>query len=112
MSKIEDVKVNWEKEYNKLVEHCKMLEQELMQEQEKNAKCKSNDTNYEVIRRLDIIGNMLGRYLRDTQLKDRKSSVEKLQKELEFETFDLHSREMKWSNEYEENLSNATEMRG
>ena len=104
MNKIEEIKVNWEKEYSKLAEQFEMLQKELMQEQEKNKNRKCNDTNYEVIKRLDIIGDIIGRYIRDTQIKEKKERVEKLQKELELEQFDLNSREMRYSNDYEDRI--------
>lgn len=112
MNKIEEIKVNWEKEYLKLAEQIEMLENELMQEREKNKNRKCNDTNYEVIKRLDTIGNIIGRYIRDIQIKEKKERVEKLQKELELEQFDLNSREMRYSNDYEDDLKCQVEMRG
>ena len=110
-NKAEEVKIDWEKEYTKLANQFEMLQQELMQEQEKNKNHVCNDTNYDIIRRLDIIGNMLGGYIREAQLKEKKSRVKDLQKELEYTTFDLNSREMRYSNDYEDALKNSVGVR-
>lgn len=90
-------KIDWEEKYN-------ILAEEFMKLQEENARLFQNDINADIVKRLDIIGNILGNYIKKQELEESKKRVNKVKDEYEMLTFDLHSQEMKYSNRYEEEL--------
>lgn len=97
-------KIDWEEKYN-------ILAEEFMKLQEENARlCQnyrprvSNDINADIVKRLDIIGNMLGDYMKKQELEESETKMNKVKNEYEMLTFDLHSREMNYSNRYEDEL--------
>lgn len=106
-------KIDYKKKYNELkleFEYqaknlCKLTEENAyLQEKLSNRKCVSNDTNYEIIRRLDIIGDLLGDFLKENELKESREKLEKAQKEVEMLTFDCNARVLTYSNKYEDRL--------
>ena len=91
------MKNNWKVKYEKLLQEHNILKKEY----EELTKVKvENSKDYEVIRRLDIIGNMLGRYIRDKELKESKEKLNDAKKEWEFLTYDYNSRELRYENDY------------
>lgn len=104
--------VSLEEKYADLVERYAKLEQENRILQENYRPRVSNDNQYEIIRRLDTIGNMLGRYIRDKELKESKKRLDDMKKEYEYLTFDHNSREMHYENDYERALKYSEERCG
>lgn len=105
MKKYIEIKDNdWKEAYVQMAERCKMLEEELEQEQEKNRKCKCSDKYYEVIKRLDIIGDMVGDYIRKAEKEEAKSKMEKAKAECEYSTCMYNDIDMHYSNKYRDEL--------
>lgn len=104
--------INLEEKYKDLVERYEKLQQENIMLQENYRPRVNNDNQYEIIRRLDIIGNMLGRYIRDNELKESKQRMEEIKKDYEMCTYDYHSREMRYENDYENGLKYSDERCG
>ena len=104
--------ISLEEKYEDLMERYAKLQEENRILQENYRPRVSNDNQYEIIRRLDIIGNMLGRYIRDNELKESKQKMEEIKKECDYLTFDYHSREMRYDNDYETRLRYSDERCG
>lgn len=104
--------ISLEEKYKDLVERYERLEQENRILKENYRPRVSNDNQYEIIRRLDIIGNMLGRYIRDKELKESKQKLDEIKKECDYLTFDYNSREMRYDNDYEIRLRCSDERCG
>lgn len=96
--------ISLEEKYEDLMERYAKLQEENRILQENYRPRVSNDNQYEIIKRLDIIGNMLGRYIRDKALKESKQKLDEIKKEYDYLTFDYNSREMCYDNDYETRL--------
>ena len=97
-------KIDWEEKYNILAEEFMKLQEENARLFQNYKPCVSNDNDTEIIKRLDIIGNMLGNYIKKQELEESKTKMNKVKDECEMLTFDFHSREMKYSNQYKDEL--------
>lgn len=99
---IEIKDIDWKEEYIKMAERCKMLEEELNQEQEKNRKC--SDEYNEILKRLDIIGDMVGWYIKDQRKDQCKEKLERAKQEYEAMQYEYSSRDLHYSNQYRDDL--------
>lgn len=95
MKKCEKIEPDYKALYLEMVEKNKILEEELAK--------KDNATgNMAIIKRLDIIGNILGDYVKKEELKESKEKLDKIKNECEMLNYDYNSREMQYSNRYED----------
>ena len=99
--------ISLEEKYEDLMERYANLEQENRILQENYRPRVNNDNQYEIIRRLNIIGNMLGRYIRDKELKESKQRMEEKKKECEMLSYDYSARELRYDNDYTYELRNS-----
>ena len=104
--------ISLEEKYEDLMERYAKLQEENRILQENYRPRVSNDNQYEIIRRLDIIGNMLGRYIRDKELKESKQRMEEKKKECEMLSYDYSIRESNYENDYENGLKYTDERCG
>ena len=104
--------ISLEEKYEDLIERYAKLQEENRFLQENYRPMVSNDNHYEIIRRLDIIGNMLGRYIRDNELKESKQRMEEIKKDYEMCAYDYQSRGMRYENDYETGLRYSDERCG
>lgn len=95
------VVTNWEEKYYEMEARCRDLERRLIEDYTPSV---TINTNAEIIKRLDIIGNMLGNYIKKQELEESKTKMNKVKDEYEMLSFDVHSRELQYSNRYEDEL--------
>lgn len=98
MKKVEN---DWEAKYHEMEMRYRDLERELMEDYTPSV---TINTNAEIIKRLDIIGNMLGDYIKKQELEESKTKMNKVKDEYEMLSFDVHSKELLYSNIYEDRL--------
>lgn len=95
------VETDWEAKYHEMEMRYRDLERRLIEDYTPSI---TINTNAEIIKRLDIIGNMLGDYIKKQELEESKMKMNKVKDECEMLTFDFHSRELQCSNRYEDEL--------
>lgn len=98
MKKIEN---DWKEKYYEMETRYRDLERKLIEDYRPFSVI---DTNAEIIKRLDIIGNMLGDYIKKQELEESKTKMNKVKDEYEMLSFDVHSKELQYSNIYEDRL--------
>ena len=101
---IETKDIDWKEEHHKLAEYNKMLEEALEQEREENKKCKCSDKYNEIIKRLDIIGDMVGYYIKQQEKQKAKEQMERVKDEYEARRFEYDCLDMQYINRYQDEL--------
>ena len=101
------MKNNWKEKYEKLnSEYTRVMEayEHIRQEnkllQENYIPRVENDSTYEIIKRLDIIGNMIGNYIKKEETEIVKQKRDRAQEEVDMLSYEYNSRILRYDNNY------------
>lgn len=88
------MKNNWKEKYEELTrEYARAMEEnKILQEA-----CRSQA---EIIRRLDIIGNMIGNYIKKEETEIVKQKRDRAQEEADMLSYEYNSRILRYDNDY------------